>query len=69
MNEIELYVVNYLLFASTRLSSAGNGHLKKRQPAVAFICSIVLRDTIKPNYPDQISKTYIVFLLCDFPNH
>ena len=40
MNEIELYVVNYLLFAPTRFANSGNGHLK-RGPAVAFTCSIV----------------------------
>ena len=40
MNEIELYVVNYLLFALTRFDIAGNGHLK-REPAVALTCSIV----------------------------
>ena len=40
MNEIELYVVNYLVFAPTRFDSAGNGHLK-REPAGAFTCSIV----------------------------
>ena len=57
MNEIELYVVNYLLFAPTRFASAGYGHLKI-EPAVAFTCS--MGDTIKPNYPDQSSKTYIV---------
>ena len=40
VNEIELYIVNYLLFAPTRFASAGNGHLK-REPAVAFTCSIL----------------------------
>ena len=43
MNLIELYVVNYLLFAPTRLASARNGHLK-RERAVAFKSSIVYYD-------------------------
>ena len=38
---IEIYVVNYLLFATTRFASAGNGHLK-REPTVSFTCSIVV---------------------------
>ena len=70
MNGIELNVVNYLLFPPTRFAITGNGHLNI-EPAVAFTCSIVYKigPTIKPNYPDQSSKTDTVFVLCDFTNH
>ena len=63
VNEIEQYVaVNYLLCAHTRFASAGNGYLK-REPGVAFTMFNSIRDTIKPNYPDQSSKTYSVYIV------
>ena len=55
VNEIELYVVNYLLFAPTRFASAGNGHLK-REPAVAFTCSIVYEIQSSRITPIKVAK-------------
>ena len=44
--------MNYLLFAPTRFANAGNGHLK-REPAVAFTCSIVWDTTTSTSATGQ----------------
>ena len=78
MNEIELYVVTFLLFPSTLFASAGNGHFKREHVYKINTRSSVHLDVqlhlsnnqaYRPNYPDQSSKTLIVFILYDFTNY
>ena len=55
MNEIELNVVNYLLFYPTRFAITGNGHLNI-EPAVAFTCSIVYEIQSSRIIPIKVAK-------------